>query len=194
MDRATPAPTILHSGPDRRAGSAARERRIARSTPVRLLALQLHSLADALPVLDDYGREAALAPVVDRALATLRIECRPKLAEMDSLHGAGMWSAANRFIEMHLVDHDLNPAMVALALRCSRAWLYRLFQRHDQTVMGSIQEARWQRSHRLPSDPNCRLPIADLAWLCGFGDPSSFTRGFKRRFGRLPRDVRLGQA
>jgi AraC-like DNA-binding protein len=42
----------------------------------------------------------------------------------------------------------------------------------------------------LLADPACRHSIAAVAWLCGFEDPSAFSRGFRRRFGCQPRDVR----
>jgi transcriptional regulator GlxA family with amidase domain len=68
--------------------------------------------------------------------------------------------------------------------------LYRLFERRHQTVMAHVQEARLQRSHAMLSDPSCNLQIAEVGFLCGFSDPSVFSRSFRQRFGCLPRDVR----
>lgn len=111
--------------------------------------------------------------------------------ELEAWHSTGLWHAADRFIATNLGDHELGPDMIARALRCSRAYLYRLFARRDLTVMGQVQETRLQASHRMLNDPANRLPIADIAHLCGFGDPSSFVRAFRRCFGCLPRDVRV---
>jgi len=84
----------------------------------------------------------------------------------------------------------LSPAMLAAALRCSRSQVYRLFTRYERTVMGHVLECRLTRTRGMLADPACQHSIASIAWLCGFEDPSAFSRSFRRRFGCQPRDIR----
>jgi AraC-like DNA-binding protein len=56
--------------------------------------------------------------------------------------------------------------------------------------MGHVQEHRLLRSQTMLPDPACRLAIAGIAHACGFEDPSTFSRRFRRRFGCQPRDTR----
>jgi AraC-like DNA-binding protein len=52
---------------------------------------------------------------------------------------------------------------------------------------------------RLRVDRACQLlvrtdaPLAQIALECGFGDQSYFTRVFRKRIGRTPRDYRHGR-
>jgi AraC-like DNA-binding protein len=40
------------------------------------------------------------------------------------------------------------------------------------------------------ADAASRLTIGEIALRCGFDDPSSFSRSFRRRYGCQPGDVR----
>jgi AraC-like DNA-binding protein len=160
------------------------------STPLAsLLFGQMQAFAQAMPAMADAARQVGLNAVSDLALGTLRLDGLPGGWE-EGTHWAGLWQAACRFIARELGNAELSPDTLAEALRCSRTQLYRLFARHDRTVMGHVQECRLLRSRELLADPACRHSIATVAWLCGFEDPSAFSRGFRRRFGCQPRDVR----
>ena len=80
--------------------------------------------------------------------------------------------------------------MLARALHCSRTHLYRLFAGNGETVMGYVREVRLARSRAMLADTACRLTIGEIALRCGFDDPSAFSRGFRRRYGCQPGDVR----
>lgn len=160
------------------------------STPLAsLLFGQMQAFAQAMPTMADASRQVGLNVVSDLALGTLRLEGLPAGWE-EGTHWVGLWQAACRFIDRELGNAELSPETLAGALRCSRTQLYRLFARHDCTVMGYVQERRLLRSRELLADTACRHSIATVAWLCGFEDPSAFSRGFRRRFGCQPRDVR----
>lgn len=154
-----------------------------------LLFEQMVRYAEAMPAMDDAAREVAMDATADFALAVLRMETR-NAAWHDESVWPGLWAAARRFIARHLDRADLNPDIVARALHCSRSQLYRLFARHGTTVMDHIREARLRRSRDMLADPACRLPIAEVASLCGMDDPSAFSRAFRQRFGCSPVDVR----
>jgi len=166
-------------------------RLLPRAPLTSLLFEQLVRLADALPAMDDPAREVALDATADFALAALRWEARTTpWGRSGDAHWAGMWSAAERFIERHLERADLGPDTLARALKCSRTQVYRLFARHDAAVMDHIREKRLTRCRTMLEDPNCRLPIAEIAASCGMDNPSAFSRGFRRRFGRAPGESR----
>jgi len=155
-----------------------------------LLFSHLHHVADALPNMTDDQRQVALDAATDFALATLRLETGALQREPNE-RTDWLWEAVSRYIDRHLDQRDLTPESLARALHCSRAQIYRLFASRGLAVMGHIQECRLTRAHALLADPACLMPIADIAQLCGFEDPSSFSRGFRRRFGCPPREVRI---
>lgn len=90
--------------------------------------------------------------------------------------------AANQELSQHLGDARFTAAQLAAAMGCSRAHLYRLFERHGQTIMGRLRTLRMERalmllqSHRQQS-------IASIAVHCGYADLSAFGRAFRRHFG-----------
>jgi AraC family transcriptional regulator, positive regulator of tynA and feaB len=172
--------------------------RLLAETPlVTLLFSQLTRVADALPTMDDAARRVALDATADFALATLRLETSVTgwqstdgAANDDETRWRGLWAAAHRFIERHIHRGDLNPDMVARALSCSRTQLYRAFTHHDMTVMDRVREIRLNRCRDLLADRNCDLPIAEIAALHGLDNASAFGRGFRRRFGCTPGELR----
>jgi AraC-like DNA-binding protein len=96
-------------------------------------------------------------------------------------------------IDRACADPDLSPERIALAVGCSRATLYRLFARRDQSVAAAVWQARLERARRmLCSAESIGMTIGDVAMLSGFTDVPAFTRMFKRRYGMTPREARLG--
>jgi AraC-like DNA-binding protein len=164
--------------------------RLLPDTPLTsLLFEQMVRFADALPEMDDDARQVALDVTADFALGVLRVETRSAAWE-DGAHSCGLWPAAKRFIERNLDRADLGPAVLARALRCSRSQLYRLFASHDTAVMDHIRDRRLARSRDMLADPSCRLPVAEIASLCGMDNPSAFSRAFRQRYGCSPGEMR----
>jgi AraC-like DNA-binding protein len=155
----------------------------------RLLCSHLTQLVDAMEEMDDRERQVALDVATDFALAALRLEARGGVWE-DGAHASGLRQAARRFIEGNLHRQDLNPDMLARALRCSRTHLYRLFASHGETVMGYVREVRLARSRAMLADAASRLTIGEIALHCGFDDPSTFSRSFRGRYGCQPGELR----
>jgi AraC-like DNA-binding protein len=55
----------------------------------------------------------------------------------------------------------------------------------------ALIEARLNRAKALLEDPRfARIAIADIAWRCGFSNPSHFARRFRERHGVSPGDFR----
>lgn len=93
------------------------------------------------------------------------------------------------FVENHLGDPDLGPALLIKEFSLSRATLYRLFEPIGG-VAAYIQERRMNRAFQMLTGPASGKPrIKQLALELGFAHASAFSRAFKSRFGVSPQDM-----
>ena len=166
-----------------------------RRVPARGLAavLRAHMTAtlDEAPHMTAEDRVIATNAAAEMALAVLQAG-RFGAADPDQV-GNGLYQAARAVIDRACADPDLSPERIALAVGCSRATLYRLFARRDQSVAAAVWQARLERARRmLCSAESVGMTISDVAMLSGFIDVPAFTRMFKRRYGMTPREARLG--
>jgi AraC-like DNA-binding protein len=154
-----------------------------------MLEAQLLALGNIAPRLKSPVRAAALDATVELAVSLLRCELGARLE--DDANYAGLFAAAQVFINRHLASHRLSPALIARQLGCSRAHLYRVFASRGEAVADYVRELRLRRARDLLSrhtEANTR--IGDLAYRCGFDDPVHFTRLFRQRFGVTPSALR----
>jgi AraC family transcriptional activator of tynA and feaB len=97
---------------------------------------------------------------------------------------------AVRYLEQHLVEPELSPRTIAAGLGMSLRYLHLLFE-HGDSVGATILARRLEHCRRvLATDPRS---ISEIAFAHGFNDAAHFSRTFKARFGRTPRDVRNEQ-
>ena len=161
--------------------------------PARGLAavMRAHMTAtlDEAPHMTPQERVTATNAVAEMALAVLQAG-RFGAADAEQL-GEGLYRAARAVIDRTCADPDLTPERIALGVGCSRATLYRLFARHDESVVAVIWQARLERARRtLCSAEGIAVPVGDVAMLSGFSDLPAFSRMFKRRYGMTPREAR----
>jgi len=150
-----------------------------------MLAAQMRAFADAVPDLEPTARAAGLRAVMDLAATVLRLEFGTETAESDICED-GMLIAAQALIARHFGSTDLSPDAIARRLGCSRAHLYRVFARNGLTVAGFLRETRLLRSRADLGSAGPHDTIGDVAFRCGFEDPTHFTRLFRQRFGMTP--------
>jgi AraC-like DNA-binding protein len=144
---------------------------------------------DEAPRLSPAERMVAVKAAADMALAALQAQ-QLGSADVEQFE-YGFYSAARRFIERRCIDPQLTPDVVAAELGCSRASLYRAFLRHGESVAAMIWSKRTERAWTMLASPgNAPLLVSEVAFRCGFLDPPTFNRMFKRRFGLTPREVR----
>jgi AraC-like DNA-binding protein len=135
-------------------------------------------------------RAAATDAAAEMMLVLLRARLGRKVDE-DGFP-AGFYRAARIVIERHCTDPDLTPDRIAAVVGCSRASLYRAFARHEETVAHAIWLARLERaSQLLASCAEGKSSVSEIAWRCGFRQPASFTRMFRRHYGFSPSDARV---
>jgi len=96
-----------------------------------------------------------------------------------------------RCVEARLFDPELSPASVAAALGLSPRYLRLLLAGDGESLTAYILRRRLEECARQLRDPrHAGRSVTELAFACGFNDASHFSRAFKARFDRSPRDYR----
>lgn len=97
-----------------------------------------------------------------------------------------------KFIDLNFSDPTLDPAKVAAHFRISTRYLHKVLENHDVTFGQALLERRLQSS---ADDLKRGLSrsISEAAFRCGFNDLSHFSRAFRRRYGKTPRDYRRSE-
>ena len=95
----------------------------------------------------------------------------------------------------HVIRRRLHSATLTAAALCretgmSRSQLYRLLE-GEGGVVRYIQRLRLQASYAALADPCDSRSVAAIGEACGFYDPSTFSRAFRREFGMTPSDLRI---
>ncbi|SFD39539.1 helix-turn-helix domain-containing protein [Paracidovorax konjaci] len=141
-------------------------------------------------------RAVVLQACTDMALALLQTSQKAGLEPDSRRFDDSLYRAAWGLVRRHCGDPAFCAERLAALLECSRASLYRLFARHGEGVAAAIWttrlEAAWQQViGDAGADPARRPSLSEVAQRCGFSDPSTFQRMFKRRFGVTPREARM---
>jgi AraC-like DNA-binding protein len=96
------------------------------------------------------------------------------------------------FIQQHLCDPGLSPAMIAAAHHISRRSLDQLFHDEGLAVAGWIRRRRLERCRQELSDPALAArPVAAIAAKWGFSSPGDFSRAFRAVHGLPPAEYRM---
>lgn len=99
-------------------------------------------------------------------------------------------SAALTLMGQHL-EAPLDLEAVATAQGIGVRRLEQVFRKGlGQGPGAAYLELRLQAARRMMADTS--HPIREIALRCGFGDPTSFSRAFRKRFGASPRGIRAG--
>jgi len=99
------------------------------------------------------------------------------------------------FIEEHLGDPDLAPAVIAARHHISPRLLHKLFETEGTTVAGLIRARRLAHCRRDLLDPALATrPAASIAARWGLRDAGYFSRIFRAEFGMPPNEYRRSAA
>ncbi|MBR0672950.1 helix-turn-helix domain-containing protein [Neoroseomonas soli] len=155
----------------------------------RLLAGYLHLLEHSLPELppEDLPRLAeAIRAMVGACISPAVAGSELAAAQM----GATQLEQVRQAIRRRLSSATLNAAALCREVGMSRSQLYRLLE-GEGGVARYIQRLRLQASYTALSDVGDTRSVAVIAESCGFYDPSTFSRSFRREFGISPSDMRI---
>jgi AraC-like DNA-binding protein len=104
---------------------------------------------------------------------------------------AARLKAAQRDIMRGLQNQSLTAADVAARLGVTLRYLQRLFEAEGTTFTDYVTRQRLAQAYRMLSDPRfLDRTVTRIAADVGFGNPSYFTRLFRRTYGAPPSDVR----
>lgn len=158
-------------------------------TPLSLLLKsQMQAFARHGPQMSADESAAVMESLSSLARTYLRRFNKSLQEAVESPEDETLFAAASSYVDTWKEDPGLTAAAVAVAIGCSRARLYRLFDRRGLAVAEHIRQARLNHSRALLRDP--ALDIGDIALRCGYGDISAFGKAFRRRFGMSPRTWR----
>lgn len=93
---------------------------------------------------------------------------------------------ATAFIDLHLQDPALTPALVAAACHVSLRQLYRVFDTRGEAVAESIRRRRLERARSLLETLPADTPVGWIGPRCGFSSPEQFSRAFREAHGLPP--------
>lgn len=114
-----------------------------------------------------------------------------KSAPESADRGIELTSLILQYIDAHLTDPSLSPAVIAAALGLSVRHVHRLFSRQGSTVADWIRAQRLRHCRHDLGDPYLRAKsITEIAFFWGFNDSAHFSRVFKEEFGTCPRTFR----
>jgi AraC-like DNA-binding protein len=144
--------------------------------------------------------EGRFVPIITKQLEDQTLDLLA-MALLHSIHGTGselgIWSASAQlyriksFVEKHLQNPELSPAMVASALGISSSYIDKLWQGENTSLMRYVWTRRLEQCRQELCKPaRSADDITRIAFRWGFSELSHFSRVFKARFGLSPRDYR----
>lgn len=156
-----------------------------------ILASHMQALSRHYASLDPRGRSVGLDMLANLALVAIQTRMD---APVDADAADQLLAAARLAIRNHCADPDFNADRLAVLLNCSRSTLYRVFSRGGEGVAATIWAARLERARTmLRAGTHAGLAISDIAFRCGFLEPATFSRQFRRRYGITPSEAREGE-
>ncbi len=97
------------------------------------------------------------------------------------------------YITSHLRDPDLSIDDVAKAVRCTKRYLHKAFEKEELSISEYILRQRLERCRQQLLEVECvDRSITDISFAWGFNNSNHFSRCFKEAFGVSPRSVRPG--
>jgi AraC-like DNA-binding protein len=96
-----------------------------------------------------------------------------------------------RYIRDHLCESDMSASSIGTAVGLSTRYIYELFASEDQPLMRSVWNMRLDRCRaELAAASSLGRSIGEIAYYWGFNDLAHFSRSFRQRYGRSPREYR----
>ncbi|HTV71012.1 MAG TPA: helix-turn-helix transcriptional regulator [Rhizobiaceae bacterium] len=171
------------------------ERKAAHHVPAGASSLALFSgyadLLHATPPENDKAKHAASVHLHELAALVLDGFAGGETERSERSIRAARLELVKKEMLARLGEPDLSIGAVARSQSVSPRYLQRLFEADGRTFSEFLRDSRLDLALSLlrGADPNS-ASIAAIAFEAGFNDLSNFNRGFRRRFGMTPSDVR----
>lgn len=137
--------------------------------------------------------DLSIGPVLDTLCRLIGVAAGVPSEEQPDAVQAGRFAAAVRYIDQHLTDPDLSPALVAGTLGISVRTLHMAFEPEGTSFTRHVLRRRLEEC-RSALVANPARPVIDIAFAWGFGSLSGFYRAFQTAFGMSPSDLRAAAA
>jgi AraC-like DNA-binding protein len=155
---------------------------------VASLTSELTRHLDAYEAARDAQIGTAFLDLLALAVAT-RLDRVPAVPAESREHA--MLLRVRAFIEQHLGDADLSPAMIAAAHHISIRALHKLYEADDHTIAASIRRRRLECCRLDLLDPRLGdRPVSAVGARWGFQDAAAFSRSFRSAYGIPPGEYR----
>ncbi|WP_374596492.1 helix-turn-helix domain-containing protein [Sphingosinicella sp.] len=108
-----------------------------------------------------------------------------------STHQDGLLRRIKDYIEIRLADPELSIEAIAASHQITSRYLHMLFSQTGSTVATWIRDRRLERCKADFENPALlKKTISETCYSWGFNDLAYFSRTFKLKYGRSPREVR----
>ena len=137
-----------------------------------------------------FSNETVALPLITadpQLLLTLRPICEAAAGAPDAAAGS-LRASVESEIQRRLPQGQANIETVARALALSARTLSRNLAAEGSAFTEILDQLRHTLALQYLKEPN--LPLAQIAWLLGYGNATSFTHAFRRWAGRPPSAVR----
>jgi AraC-like DNA-binding protein len=138
--------------------------------------------------LDGSARAAVTSDVEHALVAALSAATAERAVAVD--RKAALRAEVQRQVERRLSDPSLDVGSLSRRLGVSPRTLHAAVSAGGETFAAMVRRRRLERAAALLADAGSRATITEIAASVGFDGSSSFSRAFRREFGRAPTDVR----
>ena len=171
------------------AGSHCSSRRPANPVMSKLLLSTLLTISDLTP-----AERADFASSLHKQLLNMIVMMLQ--TEEGTVHAAttarhGIYQRLTRLVEIRYHDERFSPAIAAAELKVSLGYMHRCVKSHGTSFSRLLRDTRLARSFEMLHEPAIRRHVGEIAYLNGFSDHSVFSKTFKRRYGKTPKELRL---
>jgi AraC family transcriptional regulator, positive regulator of tynA and feaB len=157
----------------------------------RVMADMFQSLAREAPFIPDQAADDCARKVADVMGVLFDSDGEADLPIGESAVRSAIYRRCTVFIENNLDDPHLDPAKIAAAAGISLRYLHKIFQRSGESVGDYVRRVRLARSYDdLADRRNRHVKIKEIAFRCGFKNPTHFSGAFRDYHGRSPGEIR----
>ena len=138
----------------------------------------------------DGSARAAVTSDVEHALVAALSAATAERGGVGVDRRSALRAEVQRQVEQRLSDPALDVGSLSRRLGVSPRTLHAAVSAGGETFAAMVRRRRLERAATLLADSGSRATITEVAASVGFDGPSSFSRAFRREFGRSPTEAR----